>query len=168
MQILEIRNARWDNEAAGIFSAEVLFAEYSPVFIPYTYNPLDREEHSLWITQVWLEDLDNLEAILPELPKPNPETDYSAIAATQAIQIGLDAKAREFGYDSVISAASYATSTSSKFGPEGRAFVAWRDSVWTYAYTLLAQVQAGSMAKPSLSQLLEDLPDFPVVDYENG
>lgn len=77
---------------------------------------------------------------------------------TQAAQELLDATARTRGYDGILSLCSYATSENAPFKAEALAGVKWRDAVWLEGYTILAQVQAGSMAPPSLPEFLAMLP----------
>jgi hypothetical protein len=77
---------------------------------------------------------------------------------TAAIQAMLDTKARERNYDGILSACTYATSTVPRFQAEGQACVAWRDAVWSTAYDLMAQVEAGQLAQPTLAGLLALLP----------
>lgn len=75
-----------------------------------------------------------------------------------AVQAHMDAAARELGYDSVFTAATYATSDHPRFGTEGRAFVVWRDAVWQKCYELLGEVQSGKRAIPSAVELITLLP----------
>jgi len=79
---------------------------------------------------------------------------------TSAIQSMLDDKAKERGYDSILSLCSYATSTAAKFSAEGQAGVEWRDEVWAKGYTILADVEAGTRSIPTVDELLAELPDF--------
>lgn len=81
-------------------------------------------------------------------------------AYTAPVQMLLDEKAREYGYDSVLSACSYAASADLKFGPEGLAFVNWRDACWSKCYQMLADYMAGDIPKPTVSELLAQLPVF--------
>lgn len=92
-------------------------------------------------------------------PPPIPPTPAQIIAALiKAVQDHLDATARIRNYDGILSLCSYATSTNPKFGPEGRAGVAFRDDVWASCYATLADVQAGNRATPTEEQLLAELP----------
>ena len=79
---------------------------------------------------------------------------------TSAIQSTLDEKAQERGYDSILSLCTYATSTIAKFADEGQAGVSWRDEVWAKGYAILADVESGARAIPTVDELLAELPDF--------
>lgn len=79
-------------------------------------------------------------------------------AYTAAIQSMLDAFAQERHYDNILSACTYATSTVSKFRAEGQACVDGRDAVWAESYSLMAQVEAGTLAQPTIPALLAMLP----------
>jgi hypothetical protein len=75
-----------------------------------------------------------------------------------AIQSMLDAKVAERRYLSILSACSYANSTSPTFKAEADACLAWRDAVWLKAYAVFDQVTAGTMLQPTIPELLEMLP----------
>ena len=79
---------------------------------------------------------------------------------TSAIQSMLDETAKERSYDSILSLCTYATSTAAKFAAEGQAGVSWRDEVWAKGYAILADVESGSRAIPTESELLSELPNF--------
>lgn len=76
----------------------------------------------------------------------------------RAIQAHVDAAAQARQYDSGITCASYLGSTNSGWAAEATIFVAWRDAVWTYAYTELANVQAGQRGAPTVEAFLAELP----------
>ena len=80
------------------------------------------------------------------------------VAYTTAIQIRLDDFARTRGYDNILSAATYATSTVAKFAAEGQAAVNARDSTWAACYAVLAAVHAGERDMPTLEHLIAELP----------
>jgi hypothetical protein len=80
------------------------------------------------------------------------QADYS-----YAIQAGIDARARERGYDSGASLASYAASTNVQWRAEAEAFIAWRDARWSYALAEMAAVQAGTRPAPTVEAMLVEI-----------
>ncbi len=78
------------------------------------------------------------------------------------LQRELDAAAAAWGYDSLISAASYVASTHPQFAAEAQALVAWRDAVWVWAQQLRANVESGATQCPATeSDLLAVIPPRP-------
>lgn len=75
----------------------------------------------------------------------------------QRIDDMFQTEAQSLGYDNIISACTYATSTGT-FGPEGQSFVDWRDAVWTYVYGLEAKVKSGEIIAPGVNDIMEELP----------
>lgn len=70
----------------------------------------------------------------------------------------LDAKAREKGYDDILSACSYA-GYDNDFRAEGEAFGIWRARVWKYGYALLNGVAEGKHKLPaSFDEILAEMP----------
>jgi hypothetical protein len=53
-----------------------------------------------------------------------------------AAQINLDKVAQSWGYDSLVSAASYSGSSNPQFKAEAEALINWRDNYWSEAYTI--------------------------------
>ena len=75
------------------------------------------------------------------------------------VQAHLDAAAQARGYDSIVSAVTYADEPAvPAFQAEGRAFRAWRSLVWARCYQLAAEVQAGTRAVPAPEALIALLP----------
>lgn len=74
-----------------------------------------------------------------------------------SIQVMLDSKAIEKGYDSIVSACSYAAAPN-PFQAESIKFVTWRGNVWAYCYQELAKVKAGTRPTPKLEDFLLELP----------
>jgi len=77
---------------------------------------------------------------------------------TQAAQFALDEFARSRGYDGIMSACSYATSTDAQFRLEAKYCVALRDATWRQAYVILDDVIAGTIELPSVEEFLAMLP----------
>lgn len=73
---------------------------------------------------------------------------------TFAIQKHLDDTAKTRGYDSILSACTYANSSIAKFSTEGQACVTWRDRVWDAAYTILTAVKEGTSPMPASNEAL--------------
>jgi len=90
-------------------------------------------------------------------PEPGPPTleDYRI-----AIQTHIDATARQRDYDGGVSCASYVNSTNPQWAAEAQAFVAWRDSVWSYAFQELAKVENGEREQPTIDEFLSELPQI--------
>lgn len=104
----------------------------------------------------------------PLEPFPDPLDAQAAQAAlvqnvVQAAQQRLDTFARTRGYDGVLSACTYATSTVPKFAAEGQAAVNMRDATWARLYELLDEVQAGTRPVPAGFADIE--PELPALEW---
>lgn len=78
---------------------------------------------------------------------------------TSAIQQRLDAFARERGYDSILSACTYATSGTDRFRLDGQTAVAARDDTWVAAHTYMQAVLSGAAPTPtSFEEVVKHLP----------
>ena len=91
----------------------------------------------------------------PVVHQPTIEDIKSRLIVT--VQNHLDNTARARGYDSIVSACSYAA-VANIFQIEGIAAIQWRSSVWEKCYQILAEVQANTRAIPSESELIALLP----------
>lgn len=78
------------------------------------------------------------------------------------VQVHMDVKARAYGYDHILSATSYDTSTNEKFQTEGKAFKQWRDDIWTYCLTVLKNTAEKISKISSEEELISSLPPFPL------
>lgn len=87
---------------------------------------------------------------------PTPAQVEAQVVA--AVQDRLDAFARTRGYDSILSACTYATSTQARFQAEGAYCVQARDAHWAACYAVLAEVQAGTRAMPTVAEVLAAMP----------
>ena len=73
-------------------------------------------------------------------------------------QANLDAFANTRGYDGILSACTYVSSTNPKFASEAQQCVALRDATWNALYTIQADVLAGTRPLPTVEQTLSELP----------
>ena len=97
----------------------------------------------------------------PVLVNPPPPTPEQIIAQyTAGVQQHLDTFAHTRNYEGILSAATYATSTVSKFKVEGQYAVEARDATWAKCYEVLASVEAGSRPMPTLDEMLAELPEL--------
>lgn len=104
----------------------------------------------------------------PLEPIPDPLAEQAARAAflqnvVQATQSRLDNFARNRGYDNILSACTYATSTIPKFSAEGQVAVTARDSTWSRLYELLNEVEAG--LRPIFSSIDEVESLLPILEW---
>lgn len=146
---------------------------FYPADIDYPNLPLDlidvtKAEFDRAMARNADETLDEIGGALVIVPAPIPTAAEimvaTAIAMTAAVQVHMDSQARALGYDSLLSAISYAEEPAvPRFQADGLAFRAWRSLVWSQCHTLLAQVQAGTLAVPTEAELLAMLPPAPVI-----
>jgi hypothetical protein len=114
---------------------------------------IDEAQATAWVNYRANAARDGLE-LIPPAPVPMP-TEAQYVGAIQSM---LDAKVAERRYLGIISACSYAASTNATFKAEADACLAWRDAVWLKAYQVLDQVTAGTLAQPTIPDLLAMLP----------
>lgn len=78
----------------------------------------------------------------------------------------LDGFARTRGYDGILSACTYATSSVPKFQAEGQYCVEARDATWAKLYEMLAEVTTGTRPVPTGYADVE--PELPVLEWPNA
>lgn len=97
---------------------------------------------------------------------PAPTYEQNLAALTADIQAHLDNTARQFNYDDIKTAVTYADEPAvPKFQQEGQALRAWRSLVWAAAYAELALYQEGDPV-PTGEQLISKLPVFDIAGGE--
>ena len=82
------------------------------------------------------------------------------VEVVEAVQARLDSWAKERNYDGILSLCTYATSSIPKFAAEGQSGVEQRDATWTACYTLLGEYQSGSIPLPTVSDVLNQMPQL--------
>lgn len=95
--------------------------------------------------------------------KPAKEQAALIDAITNAAQSRLDTFASTRGYDGILSATTYASSTALKFAQEGQDAVNLRDSTWAALYAIMAEVTAGTRPMPTGFADIE--PDLPILAW---
>lgn len=75
-----------------------------------------------------------------------------------AIKQNFDTVAQEKQFDGEVSIATYVTSLNEQWKAQADTFIAWRDSVWQYAYQEFAKFQNGERPMPSISDFIKELP----------
>lgn len=93
-------------------------------------------------------------------PEPPPMTaEEIQKQYERAVQAHMDAAAKAAGYDNLLLAVTYAEEPAvEKFQAEGRAFRAWRSMCWAYFYAQMDLVLSGQRERPTIEQLLAELP----------
>jgi hypothetical protein len=76
----------------------------------------------------------------------------------EAVQKWIDKVARDRDYNDGVHCVSYTHSTIPQWKAEADAFIAWRDAVWAYVLALFAQVLQGTATRPTIVQLIQNLP----------
>ena len=118
--------------------------------IPFADGNRDYEEYKQWLA----------EGNTPE-PEFTDEETLNNLKSTieSSIQNLLDSTAQSNGYDSILSATSYA-GYPNDFREEGTSFGKWRGLVWKYVYQVQIDVEQGVRVMPSLDELLTELPQY--------
>lgn len=99
--------------------------------------------------------------VLVDPPPPSLDEEKAIYAA--AVQTVLDDAAKLDGYDNIATAISYAEEPAvPKFQNDGKRYREWRSLVWAYVYEQLDLVMDGTREKPTVVELLAELPPLPL------
>ena len=102
---------------------------------------------------------EKLLAMIPSLQNQFDLT-YFVTNGTPLIAAYCDSVAQEKQYDSAVSCASYVSSTIVSWREQALAFVAWRDSVYSYAIAQEQLMQSGKRSIPTFEEFKTELPDI--------
>lgn len=97
------------------------------------------------------------------LSTPVPTATQIKASIEAAIQLRLDTFAQTGGYDSILSACTYATSSVPKFKAEGQRAVDLRDQTWATAGLILTNVESGLRPMPTSFTDIE--PELPALTW---
>jgi hypothetical protein len=108
---------------------------------------------------------DVLLAEIARLSSPEEVTKRAFAAAIDKIEVALqnamEAAAKKVGYDSLLSACSYAAQVAgAPFQAEGAAFLAWRSEVWAASYARLNEIKAKQGALPTPEEAVAQMPNL--------
>jgi hypothetical protein len=136
--LMQFRNPAFNQ--FGTIDCEINHPQFG--WIPFTADPNDVEPLG---AEVFAAAQGQAAPYVPVPPSPADLID----TYRRAVQAHVDATAQARGYDSGVSAASYAGDPNPAWAAEAAAFIAWRSAVWVVVFDMLADVQAGQMAPPS-------------------
>jgi len=165
IQVTTHGNVEWDSThycpAAALTTDEAMRFKVVPLTEtnPPTFDPITQtvqRDGCEYVDDRWQYKwrIDDLPA---EQIAANQAAAYAAKLASfdQALTAHLDATAQSKRYDNRITCAVRA-GYAGPFQAEGQAFAAWMDAQNAKAYTLLAEVQAGTRPLPETTQALID------------
>ena len=88
-----------------------------------------------------------------------PKTTEQIIADyISALEAHMDALAKAKGYDDRKTCALRAGIVGSPFQVEGVKFALWMDNCYALGYTIIAEVQSGVRAMPTIEEFIAELP----------
>jgi len=135
-----------NDEAFAAFGAMRVFFTTPPAFDDATQKLIEGTPTFDGAAQRW-EQVWQVEALTADELQAKDKALYDSIVA--ATQERLDTFAQDRGYDSILSACTYATSPSANFATEGQYCVAQRDATWTKLIQILGEITFGTRPKPS-------------------
>ena len=118
------------------------------------------------LTIMYWQEFENIEGLM-ELTEDEIQTHLNPPTPPLTIEIienGIDnyinSVAKSRGYDSIVSACSYAGYPNA-FQVEGIALGTWRSSVWEESYAIMVKIQAGEIEMPkTIEEGIAMLPKF--------
>lgn len=159
-QTKQIENISYIQNEKGTFYVEFLSPDE---LLRNGYKPIKQAQYPSNVTQ-----MQEVKEVITESERAY-EISYEVVqkslddlekAFKVLVQGILDTKAKEHGYDSIVSACSYA-GYDNEFRTEGEKFGVWRAHIWQWGYALLADIKAGKKAIPaSLEEALAGMPKF--------
>lgn len=119
------------------------------VVLEYTVEPVPLE---VLMHQLPSTEEDHFLPGFPKIEKPAPTPELIARIQeliTERVQQRLDRFANEHGYDGILSAVSYVSSTNTQWSTDAKTAIEARDLTWAALHELEADIQAGKVALPN-------------------
>lgn len=92
-----------------------------------------------------------------------PSFEERAAALLADVDAFMDERAREYRYDNLRTAVTYADEPAvPRFQAEGRAFRRWRSLVYAHLYALMDRVAAGEVPEPTRVDVLTGMPQLEI------
>lgn len=135
-------------------------------YIGQTFDKPAPPEAAAWCNNnnAHIEKVGNIRTIVENPPQPAPTPEEIVKGYEDAVQAYLDQTAQSRDYDNTYTCLSYLSSTDEIWRRESNAFNAWRDQVWRKCHEILNAVMAGTLAPPTVEELLAQLP---VIDWND-
>ena len=163
MDLYNISEGRIENKPYVITSEGTLYTSFLSkeelkklgyLVVSYDEYPVNTDEFQKVVQASMLDD--DVYKVSYKIVSKNLE-ELTALFKEKTQEL-LDAKAREKGYDDILSACSYA-GYDNDFRAEGEAFGIWRAKVWKYGYGLLNAIAEGKHKMPkSFDEILTEMP----------
>lgn len=163
MDLYNISEGRIENKPYVITSEGTLYTSFLSkeelkkldyLVVSYDEYPVNTDEFQKVVQASMIDD--DVYKVSYKIVSKNLE-ELTALFKEKTQQL-LDAKAREKGYDDILSACSYA-GYDNDFRAEGEAFGIWRAKVWKYGYGLLNAIAEGKHKMPkSFDEILAEMP----------
>jgi hypothetical protein len=152
MTLPEWRNPKYN--AVGTIDMEIRLGD---LWFPFTADPNDVEEQGRALYDAAIEFGE-----VADCPPPSTEGLQKLIVTE--VQARLDAFAQARGYDSILSACTYAPDPLAQFAAEGHRAVELRSQTWAKLYQMLGEVQAGT--RPIPTGYADIAGELPALEWE--
>lgn len=159
IEIEYVKSPKWDNIEHTMLTAIVKFSHLDEE-AEFTVIPDDVEEYSKII---WNECLKGTYGEIEEYIEPEISLEEIISMYETAVDIWMNKKVQERGYNNVVSCISYENDDNPKFAAEASAVKLWRSRVYTRCYELLNAYVNGEYAEgdiPSVEVFLTMLPQL--------
>ena len=133
-----------------------LYKTEHKAFKQYTFIEITDAQHKLFIEHQQNYKIIDGKFTFVETPAPTLEQIQKELTA--AVQLYMDSKVQEKGYDSILTACTYATSADLIFAKEAQTCIEWRDAVWRCCYKLFENMLSGSCSIMTQEEFIAELP----------
>lgn len=95
------------------------------------------------------------------VPPVKPAKPVTVANCTEAARVLLNTQAVELGFDSILSAATYASEAAvPAFQADAKKLSAWRSHVWKKANDLLVGIEGGDSTLQTVAEFIDALPTY--------